>query len=70
MIDFKIEKYKKENNYSFPVYFDTKLDGANAYYVYSIPYTVLIDTNGNVFASHPGAMNEKTLENYITGLIN
>lgn len=64
-----VKEFVSENEYSFPVYFDTEFDGSNAYKVSSIPLTVLIDKNGNLYGSHLGAMSESTLGEYINDLI-
>lgn len=47
--------------YTFPVYFDTKLEAANAYYVYSIPQTFFIDKDGNLVAYAQSAINKEVL---------
>lgn len=59
----------KENNYTFPVYYDTELTASNIYGAYSIPITVLIDSDGYYLGTHQGAMDEETLRNYIKSLI-
>lgn len=51
--------------YTFPVFFDTAYEGSEAYAVYSIPATYFIDEDGNVVASHVGAMDEQTLQGYL-----
>lgn len=55
--------------YHFPVYFDTDMDAATTYSVYSIPATLFIDADGNIVASHLGAMQENTLRTYIENLL-
>ncbi|MBE5950648.1 MAG: TlpA family protein disulfide reductase [Lachnospiraceae bacterium] len=47
--------------YTFPVYFDTKLEAANAYYVYSIPQTFFIDADGNLVAYAQSAISKEIL---------
>ena len=64
-----VKAFVNENEYSFPVYFDTEYEGSNAYKVTSIPLTILIDKNGNVYQSHVGAMNESRLNGYIEDLM-
>lgn len=59
----------QENNYTFPVYYDTELTASNIYGAYSIPITVLIDSDGYYLGTHQGAMEEETLRNYIKSLI-
>lgn len=53
--------YIIEQGYSFPVYYDTKSDAANTYYVYSIPTTYFIDAEGNMVAQAQGAIDKETL---------
>ncbi len=50
-----------ERGYTFPVYFDTKLEAANAYYVYSIPQTYFIDGDGNLVAYAQSAISKEIL---------
>ena len=64
-----VTDFVSENNYSFPVYFDTEYSAANAYRVSSIPLTVLIDREGNLYKSHIGAMSDATVEKYIQALL-
>ena len=60
-----VSDFVTEHNYHFPVYFDTDADAALTYGVYSIPATLFIDADGNIVASHLGAMSESTLRTYI-----
>ena len=60
-----VTKFVMDNKYTFPVYFDKDTDAALTYSVYSIPATLFIDADGNIVASHMGAMSESTLRNYI-----
>ena len=55
--------------YTFPAFFDTEGQGSAAYQVMSIPATYFIDSQGNIAASHVGAMNSATLENYLTQIL-
>ena len=55
------QKLIAEKGYTFPVYFDTKLEAANAYYVYSIPQTFFIDADGNLVAYAQSAINKEVL---------
>lgn len=50
------------SGYSFPVYYDTALDAATTYSVYSIPTTYFVDSSGNLVASAKGAINRETLQ--------
>ena len=51
----------KKEDYTFPVYFDTKSDAAIAYSVYSLPTTYFIVSDGYVVAQSTGAINSETL---------
>ncbi len=64
-----VSQFLVDNDYHFPVYFDTEMDAALTYSVYSIPATLFIDADGNIVASHMGAMSEDTLRNYIENLL-
>ncbi len=57
----KAETFIQENNYSFPLYFDTQGSGAKAYSILSIPVTVLIDPDGGLAYQHIGALSETEL---------
>ena len=63
-----VKEFVADNEYSFPVYFDTAYNGAEAYSVYSVPLTVMIDKNGTVFQKHLGTMSEAMLQDYIKAL--
>lgn len=54
--------YVEGEGCSFPVYFDTKSEGAMAYGVYSIPTTFFIDANGDVVAYASGALSKEGLQ--------
>ena len=51
-----------EQGYTFPVYYDTQLDAATKYGVYSVPATYFIDANGSAVAQASGAIDAATLE--------
>jgi len=57
-----------QNGYTFPVYFDTALSASSAYNVQGIPHTVFIDSEGYLFDSHVGAMDEEMLAGYLQQL--
>lgn len=65
-----VTSFINQNNYTFPVYFDTAMDAAMTYSVYSIPATLFIDADGNIVASHLGAMSEDILQSYIDTILN
>lgn len=50
-----------ENNYTFPVFFDTNGSAVYVFSVYSLPTTYFIDAGGNVIAYGKGAMDLETL---------
>ena len=64
-----VKEFIKQNNYTFPVFFDTEYSASNTYQVYSIPETIFIDKEGNIVDTHIGAMSKETLRNYINNLI-
>ena len=51
--------------YTFPVYFDLAGEANAAYQITAIPATYFIDKDGNVVASHVGAMDADTLQSYL-----
>lgn len=48
--------------YTFPVYYDTESSAATAYYVYSLPATYFIDSDGYIIAQATGAIDGETLQ--------
>lgn len=58
-----------EQNYTFPVYYDTTMSASNAYGVFSIPKTLFIDKNGNVVQNRTGTISQDTLEQNIESLL-
>ena len=48
--------------YAFPVFYDTDLDAAMAYSVYSLPTTFFIDAQGHAIAQATGAIDAETLQ--------
>jgi len=54
-------KYVDDNKFSFPVYFDTKQEGAYAYGIRAIPTTLFIDREGYIVTGVQGAIDEKRL---------
>ncbi len=51
-----------ENEYTFPVLYDTASDAAVTYGVYSLPTTFFIDADGYVIAQAQGAIGAETLQ--------
>lgn len=62
------KEFVKENEYHFPLYFDTKYSASNAYQLYSIPQTLFIDKQGNLIKWYKGMIREENLEFYIEKL--
>ena len=58
--------YINNNGFSFPVFYDTDLDGAYTYDIYSVPTTFFIDKDGYVIAYASGVIDEASLKNGIT----
>jgi thiol-disulfide isomerase/thioredoxin len=60
-----VKDFISQGGYTFPVYFDTSYDAADAYRVNSIPMSLFIDKNGNLVKKQVGAMSESSLKQYI-----
>ena len=56
------KKYVEENGFEFDVFFDTRLDAVNTYYVTGFPQTFFIDAEGNLIARGNGMLDLSTLE--------
>ena len=54
-------EFIKESGYSFPVFYDTKMDAANTYGAYSLPMTFFIDAEGYPVTRATGAIDGETL---------
>ncbi|MBC3887538.1 redoxin domain-containing protein [Acetobacterium paludosum] len=63
-------QYVTEQGFDFPVYFDTKQEGAVAYSVSSIPTTLFINAAGDIVKSYHGAIDEDTLNKGIELITN
>ena len=55
-------KFIAEQEYTFPVFYDTESDASAAYGVYSLPTTFFIDAEGYAIAQATGAINMKILD--------
>ncbi|HIV17432.1 MAG TPA: TlpA family protein disulfide reductase [Candidatus Alectryocaccobium stercorigallinarum] len=55
-------EFIEEQGYEFPVYFDSDIDAATKYGVYSIPTTYFIDADGNAVGRASGMISEETLQ--------
>ena len=49
----------KDSGFTFPVYYDTSMEAATAYWVSSIPTTYFIDSNGNLITGANGMLSEE-----------
>ena len=58
----KAASFIQSAGYSFPVFYDTTVEAAIAYQVYSLPTTYFLDANGSVIAHATGAINKETLQ--------
>ncbi len=63
----KVKPFIKSRNYTFTVLLDTNSDVARKYYAQQIPYSVIIDKDGNIIYSHLGYMkgDEKKVRSII-----
>ena len=59
------KKYIEGEGYTFPVYFDTMLDGSSKYGASSIPMTFFINSRGEVVTYASGMIDEQTLRKAI-----
>ncbi len=51
-----------DSGYTFPVYFDTELSAASAYYATSIPLTYFINGKGEIIANYLGPVTENIMK--------
>jgi len=58
----KASAFVKEHGYSFPVLYDTAVDAAMTYGVYSLPTTYFIDADGYAIAQATGSIDADTLQ--------
>ena len=64
-----VKEFVKENNFSFPVFYDTEYNASNTYGVYSIPVTLFINKEGNIIAMYNSPLSEETLEKYVNYML-
>ena len=55
-------KFIADQEYTFPVFYDTESDAAATYGVYSLPTTFFSDAEGHAIAQATGAINMKILD--------
>ena len=58
----KASSYIEDEGFTFPVYYDTDMDAANAYQVTSLPITFFVDAEGNHVAYRRGALTAELLQ--------
>jgi thiol-disulfide isomerase/thioredoxin len=59
-----------DQGYTFPVFYDTQMEGAIAYGVNSVPVTYFIDAEGNLIARGMGALTADVLQKGMDMLLN
>ncbi len=64
-----VGKFLAQNDYTFPVYYDTMTAAANAYSVYGVPVTYFIRADGTIQDAFMGAMTAEQLEGYLQALL-
>ena len=52
----------QEQEYTFPVFYDTEYNASNTYGVYSLPMTILIDGEGYIAGYASGTIDGETLQ--------
>lgn len=65
----KASAFIEEKAYSFPVFYDTSMEAAYSYAVYSLPTTYFLDSEGYLVASARGAIDKETLQKGIDMLL-
>lgn len=58
-------QYITKQGFTFPVYYDTNQEAANAYGIMSIPTTIFIDKDGYIVSGAQGSIDAETLKNGI-----
>ena len=62
-------QFIKESDYDMKVLYDLDLDAANTYLLYSIPRTLFVTQDGNLYYDHLGMISKETLNLYIEKMI-
>ena len=65
----KALEFIKKQGYSFPVYFDSDFSAADAYSISSVPLTLFVDKDGNLYQAQIGMTGEAVLREYIEALL-
>ena len=55
----------EEKGYTFPVFYDTSREAADAYAIDAFPTTLFIDADGRIVGTYEGALSADRLEYYI-----
>jgi len=63
------QDYVDEQNYSFPIVFDTDSDAAITYRIASIPTSYFIDSDGYIVSYHTGMLDKKALIREIENIL-
>jgi len=64
-----VKEFIADAGYAFPVFYDTEYSGSQAYGVYSIPMTILVDAEGGLYGGTIGMISEETLVTAIEDLL-
>ena len=64
-----VESFVAQEEYSFPVYYDTAFSAAYAYQLSAIPVTIFVRADGTLAAQQIGAMQESVLRAYLDDLL-
>ncbi len=62
-------KFISDQGYTFPVYYDTAIEGAYAYGVNAVPVSYFLDSNGNFVAWAQGALSGDMLQQGVDMLL-
>lgn len=64
-----VQAFITENKFTFPVFYDNEQYAAYAYNITSIPVTVFVDAEGNIYNYRVGRLRENKLKEYIEELL-
>ncbi len=59
--------FMQDKGFSFPVYYDTKLEASSYFGAYALPMTIILDGEGKVVDGIKGKTDEATLRSMIEG---
>ena len=62
-------EFIRQNEYTFPVLYDTAREAAYSYAVHSLPVTYFIDADGNAVGWAKGMINAETLEEALNAIM-